>query len=399
MLCRCVRTVLVESVSSCGDLLVDLALGEHAAGRRARGRRAGTASTWRWRWPRRRPAAARTAPRRSSLGAEAGGARDAQHLGRRDARALLVVGEHVGEADERGLALDLVGLWWRSIGVAIDAGRPQRRASTPPTSAWSTPSSRRSWWMRSSGVRAPRWTWDGIAGVGVHQHELADVVQQARRRSGGRGRVADLAGEQVGRVLGGERVQAEALGRRVPDARALEEVEGAHALGELLDGLRAEDARRRRRRSRPRAAARRGTRWRGAARRRSARCRTRRPRRPRRSATWSLPTTASRRLRDSASAGNASSASKAASGGGRGPRSGGARRGSGADAALGRRGRRRPCSPGSLALLGLRRGVFRASSLQRCACIPCVDPFLGFAGHPSRRFQRRGPIGSSRRTD
>ena len=36
--------------------------------------------------------------------------------------------------------------WWRSIAVARRFGRPQRRASTPPTSAWSTPSSRRSRW-------------------------------------------------------------------------------------------------------------------------------------------------------------------------------------------------------------------------------------------------------------
>ena len=34
--------------------------------------------------------------------------------------------------------------WWRSIAEAIDFGRFQRRVSTPPTSAWSTPSSRRS---------------------------------------------------------------------------------------------------------------------------------------------------------------------------------------------------------------------------------------------------------------
>ena len=41
-------------------------------------------------------------------------------------------------------------------------------------------------------------------------------------------------------MLGGERVQAEALGRGVPDAGALEEVERAHAIGDRLDGLRAE---------------------------------------------------------------------------------------------------------------------------------------------------------------
>ena len=66
----------------------------------------------------------------------------------------------------------------------------------------------------------------GIAGVGVQQHELADVVQQARDRQPVAVLVADLGGDAVGGVLGGEGVQAEALGRGVPHARALEEVEG-----------------------------------------------------------------------------------------------------------------------------------------------------------------------------
>ena len=53
--------------------------------------------------------------------------------------------------------------------------------------------------------------------------------------------VADLAREQLGGRAGRERVQAEAVGHRVPDGAALEEVEGADALGELLHGLGAED--------------------------------------------------------------------------------------------------------------------------------------------------------------
>ena len=72
----------------------------------------------------------------------------------------------------------------------------------------------------------------GIAGVGVQQHELADVVQQARDRQAVAVLVADLRREPVGGVLGGERVQAEALGRGVPHAGALEEVERAHAAGD-----------------------------------------------------------------------------------------------------------------------------------------------------------------------
>ena len=114
--------------------------------------------------------------------------------------------------------------------------------------------------------------------------------------------VADLGGDPVGRVLRGERVQAEALGRRLPHARALEEVEGAQA----------------RRRAPARSAA-------SAARPRATTVSTR-PRPPcawlaRRStamisatsdstavttsavATWSLEMTESRRSRDSASAG------------------------------------------------------------------------------------------------
>ena len=94
--------------------------------------------------------------------------------------------------------------------------------------------------MRSSGVLRAAVHLRGIAGIGVQQHELADVVQQARDGQAVAVLVADLGGEPVGRVLGGQRVQAEALGRRVPHARALEEVERAHPAGERLHGLRAE---------------------------------------------------------------------------------------------------------------------------------------------------------------
>ena len=80
----------------------------------------------------------------------------------------------------------------------------------------------------------------GIARIGVHQHELADVVQQARHGQAVAVLVADLRRQLVGGVLRRQRVQAEALGRRVPDGRALEEVEGAHAPGERLHGLRGE---------------------------------------------------------------------------------------------------------------------------------------------------------------
>ena len=77
----------------------------------------------------------------------------------------------------------------------------------------------------------------GIARVGVHQDELADVVQQRGDHEAVAVLVAGLGGEAVGGALRGDAVQAEALGRGVPDGRALEEVEGARAGGERLDGL------------------------------------------------------------------------------------------------------------------------------------------------------------------
>ena len=81
-----------------------------------------------------------------------------------------------------------------------------------------------------------------VAGIGVHEDELADVVQQRGDDQAVAVGVADLAREQLGGGARPERVQAEAVGRRVPDGAALEEVEGANALGELLHGLGREDA-------------------------------------------------------------------------------------------------------------------------------------------------------------
>ena len=51
-----------------------------------------------------------------------------------------------------------------------------------------------------------------IAGIGVHEHELADVVQQRGHHQPVARLVAELAGEPVGGALGGDRVQPEALG-------------------------------------------------------------------------------------------------------------------------------------------------------------------------------------------
>ena len=56
----------------------------------------------------------------------------------------------------------------------------------------------------------------GIAGVGVHEDELADVVQQRGDHQAVAVLVAGLGGEAVGGALRGDAVQAEALGRGVP---------------------------------------------------------------------------------------------------------------------------------------------------------------------------------------
>ena len=56
-----------------------------------------------------------------------------------------------------------------------------------------------------------------VAGVGVHEHELADVVQQRGDHQAVAVLVAGLGGEAVGGALRGDAVQAEALGRGVPD--------------------------------------------------------------------------------------------------------------------------------------------------------------------------------------
>ena len=81
----------------------------------------------------------------------------------------------------------------------------------------------------------------GIARVGVHEHELADVVQQRGDEQAVAVRVVRRGGEPVGRALDGDGVQAEALRRGVPRLAALEELERLGAGGEVLDGLGRED--------------------------------------------------------------------------------------------------------------------------------------------------------------
>ncbi len=129
-------------------------------------------------------------------------ARGLQHLPGRDDRALLVVGEHVGEAHERDLALDV------GVVVALDRGRDVARQA--PAADKHAADERvvdaqlaallMDALLRGSGAAVHL---RGIAGIGVQQHELADVVQQARDGQAVAVLVADLGREPVGRVLGG----------------------------------------------------------------------------------------------------------------------------------------------------------------------------------------------------
>ena len=71
----------------------------------------------------------------------------------------------------------------------------------------------------------------------MDQHQLADVVQQARQGETIAVLMTHLEGDPVRGALGGKRMEAEALRGGSPNACALEEVEGALAAGERLEGL------------------------------------------------------------------------------------------------------------------------------------------------------------------
>src|SRR5436190_7023076 len=128
---------------------------------------------------------------------------------------------------------------------AIALGRPQRRARTPPTSAWSTPSSRRSRSIRSSGVFASPWILLRISRVGVDQHELADIVQQRGGREPIASVVLKFLHEAIAGDPGGSSMEAEAIRNLPPGDRTLEEVKrlgpvrdsAHHADGKCFDGL------------------------------------------------------------------------------------------------------------------------------------------------------------------
>ena len=215
-----------------------------------------------------------------------------------------VVGEHVGQAHEGGVALGVVGV------VALDRGRDRRAAGSSGGRARRRPARGR---RRARGARsaaAPRacapgpWTCLRVAGVGVHEHELADVVQQrgdeqavAVRRS-----PAAAASRSAARwtATACRRKRSGAASQVLPRSKNSKvSVRG----DEALDGLGREhlDGARRSLSTWPRRGP--SACWRAAGRRSRARRRTRSPARRRRSTGRSSETSASTRLRDSASAG------------------------------------------------------------------------------------------------
>ena len=147
------------------------------------------------------------------------------------------MGEHVGEADERGLAVRVLGV------VALDdAGDRLRQAPAAGEDAAdeSVVDAELAALALDPLLRGPRLAVDltRVAGVGVDEHELADVVQQRGDHQPVARLVAELAGEPVGDALGGDGVQTEALGNPLPDGGALEEVKRASAAGDRVDGAR-----------------------------------------------------------------------------------------------------------------------------------------------------------------
>jgi hypothetical protein len=146
------------------------------------------------------------------------------------------VGEHVGQADERRLSLDL------GIVVALDGGgdrggqAPAAHQHAAHERVVDTELATLAVHPVLGGFR-PAMHLGRVPGVGEHQHELAHVVQEARDREPVAVLVADFAGDAVGGMLGGQGVQAKALGRTLPYAGALEEVKRPHSRGEAVHRL------------------------------------------------------------------------------------------------------------------------------------------------------------------
>jgi hypothetical protein len=76
-----------------------------------------------------------------------------------------------------------------------------------------------------------------IAGIGVDQNELADVMHEARHGETVPVCVASNGSDPVGGVLGGESVQPKTLRCAIPAVGSPEEVERADVVGDGPDGL------------------------------------------------------------------------------------------------------------------------------------------------------------------
>ena len=148
--------------------------------------------------------------------------------------------EHVREADERGVALDVVGV------VALDRRRDGPRevpAAGEHAAGQRVVDAQLAALVVQALLGRARRAVDllRVARVGVHQDELADVVQQRGDQQAVAMRVAGLGGQAVRGALDGDGVQAEALRGGVPRLAALEELERLGAGGERLHGLGRDD--------------------------------------------------------------------------------------------------------------------------------------------------------------
>jgi hypothetical protein len=146
------------------------------------------------------------------------------------------MGQHVRQADERGVTLRVIGV------MALDR-RGDRLGQVPATGEHAADQCMVDAQLAALVVQALLGGASGsvdllrVARVGVHQDELADVVQQGGDEQAVAVGVAGGRGEAVGGALDGDGVQAEALGRGVPRLAALEELERLGVGGEPLDGL------------------------------------------------------------------------------------------------------------------------------------------------------------------
>jgi hypothetical protein len=150
------------------------------------------------------------------------------------------VGDHVGGCDHRRQAIGILGV------VALDRDRdPLRQVPAPGEHATDQRVvdaellafvAQPLLGGAGGGVEV-----DLVAGVQAGDHEAADVVQQRRHRQLVAFDPADHAADLIGRALGGEGVDAEALRLQLPAAVGLEEVEAGRGAGDRQHARRLED--------------------------------------------------------------------------------------------------------------------------------------------------------------